>query len=237
MLPILFQGHDLIIYSYPLFMGIGWGVAYQIFWAGLPTDVNRYLGQLTFWSLFIIAWIGAKAFFILTNPNEIDVNELSFWFGGGFVFYGGLIFGSAFITLLKFLRPNEFSPILAALLPALAIGHAIGRVGCFLAGCCYGKVTDFFWGIHQHGAHRHPTQLLEALGLGILAICLIKRRHSKKNLEYFYLIGYGTLRLMIELLRGDIVRGSWGGFSPSMVISVALVIVGIHLKIQEKSIT
>jgi phosphatidylglycerol---prolipoprotein diacylglyceryl transferase len=236
MLPILYQNPDLIIYSYPLLMGLGWGAAYQIFMSGLPNTFSRSYSQIVFWGLFISSWIGAKVFFIITNSDgEVMVQNVNFWTGGGFVFYGGLIFGGLFLNIVRRLRPGDFTVIPNVLLPALAIGHAIGRLGCFLAGCCYGEVTDAVWGIHMHGEYRHPTQLLEAIGLTVLTFFLLQRRRSGRDLVPFYLVGYGCLRVFIELLRGDEVRGDWGGYSPSLTISFGLILLGTLLKFRKKS--
>jgi phosphatidylglycerol:prolipoprotein diacylglycerol transferase len=235
MLPILYQSHEIIIYAYPLMMGLGWGIAYQLFMQGLPQTFSRSFSQFVFWGLFLSSWLGAKAFFLLTRPEDLKIAEdLSFWTGGGFVFYGGLILGTIFLSSLRLLKPKESATVFESLLPALPVGHAIGRIGCFLAGCCYGKVTSAFWAIHQHGADRHPTQLIEALGLGILGHLLFKRRALHKSLLAFYLMGYGSLRLMIEILRGDEVRGDWGGYSPSFLVSIALLGLGFILHFREK---
>jgi phosphatidylglycerol:prolipoprotein diacylglycerol transferase len=235
MLPILYQSPNIVIYSYPLLMGLGWGVAYQFFMASLPRAFPRIFSQLIFCGLFLSSWVGSKFLFLLTRPEGKKLAEdLSFWTGGGFVFYGGLIFGGMFLYLVKILKPQQFPVLSSALLPALPIGHAIGRVGCYLAGCCYGEVTTAFWAIYQHGENRHPTQLMEAFGLGLIGYFLMKRRTLRKNLLAPYLLSYGGLRLMVELLRGDEVRGMWGGQPPSIVISVLLMGLGFFLYIQEK---
>lgn len=227
MLPILYQNHDLTLYSYPLLMGLGWGVAYQIFFAKSDIDIRH--GQILFWGIFISSWIGSKLFFYFTTytASQPDLLSLSsFWTGGGFVFYGGLIFSVLFLVIYKVLYFSLSKITLWAMLPALTFGHAIGRIGCLLAGCCFGTETDLWWGIYLHGAHRHPTQALESLGLFIIALYMLKVRPSCKSLAV-YLIGYGLLRFGIEVLRGDEVRGIWGSLTPSQWISLALIMAGI----------
>lgn len=234
MLPILYQNRDLILYSYPLLMGLGWGIAYQVFFAS--ADVKTKYAQILFWGIFISSWMGSKLFFYLTteslNDQEI-LTQASFWTGGGFVFYGGFIFVMLFLAIYKLLRLPLNLNTLWAMLPAVTLGHAIGRIGCLLAGCCFGKETDLWWGIELHGAHRHPTQALESIGLLIISAFLLK---SKRSLSSFaiYFLGYGLLRFSIEVLRGDEIRGLWGLFTPSQWISLLLIVTGLILFIYNK---
>lgn len=237
MLPILYQNHDLIIYSYPLLMGIGWGIAYQVYFSLMSPRVSRFKAQLLFWGVFLFAWIGAKILFYFTYPDDIEttiMGSVSFWTGGGFVFYGGFLGGALFLSLFKAFDKKLGLEILWPMLPALAIGHGIGRIGCFLAGCCYGKPTDFFWGVFMHDHYRHPTQLIEASVLLILGIYLIRSKSNRLNLLAQYLLVYGLLRFFIEILRGDIVRGSWGSLTPSQWISITLILAGLALLFRSK---
>jgi phosphatidylglycerol:prolipoprotein diacylglycerol transferase len=230
MLPILFQNHNLVIYTYPLFMGVAWGVGYQIFFNYLEDSFPPLKAQFLFWGIFICSWIGSKIFYLktarLSHELIIDTN---FWLGGGLVFYGGLAGGLIYLLLFKFLNPKiEFKSIWP-LLPALSIGHGIGRIGCFLAGCCYGEKTDWQWGVFQHGEYRHPTQLLEACFLFLFSFYALRICTQKKDLFVHYFITYGLVRMFLESLRGDPVRGLWGGFSPSTWVSLGLTVAGVVL--------
>lgn len=229
MLPILYQNSDLILYSYPLLMGLGWGIAYQIFFALMPATVSWKKSQALFWGIFLSAWIGAKLLFYFTYPSETTdfVKELSFWMGGGFVFYGGFLGGLLFVGLFKFLDRKLSFEMLWPVVPALTIGHGVGRIGCFLAGCCFGKPTDWFWGIFLHDHYRHPTQLIEAGGLLVLGVFLLRSKAPRYKLVTSYLITYGILRLIVEGLRGDEVRGHWGMLTPSQWISLLLISSGL----------
>lgn len=234
MLPILFQSHDLILYSYPLLMGLGWGVAYQVFFSRV--EISLKYGQLLFWGIFISSWIGSKLFFYFTTTTDYKNDlllEASFWTGGGFVFYGGLLFVLVFLGLYKLLKFPLSVQNLWAMLPALTLGHAIGRIGCFLAGCCYGTETSHWWGIHLHGASRHPTQLFESLGLFVISFYILKSRASIKSFA-IYFMGYGVLRFGIEILRGDEIRGLWGPLTPSQWISLGLISMGLMLLLSPK---
>jgi len=234
MLPILFQNHDLILYSYPLLMGLGWGVAYQVFFSRV--QIRPIYGQFLFWGIFLSSWIGSKLFFYFTSTTEYKnalLFEASFWTGGGFVFYGGLLFALVFLGLYKLLKFPLTVQNVWAMLPALTLGHAIGRIGCLLAGCCYGIETSAWWGIHLHGANRYPTQLIESLGLFVISFYLLRSRASLKSFSVYF-IGYGVLRFGIELLRGDEIRGLWGPLTPSQWISLGLILLGFFLLIHQK---
>ncbi len=116
------------------------------------------------------------------------------------------------------------------MVPALVIGHGIGRIGCFLAGCCFGEETDLWWGVYMHDHYRHPTQLIEASGLLLMGWYFLKaKKTSRINLMGTYLVGYGVLRIIVESLRGDLIRGEWGIMTPSQWISVLLILSGIAL--------
>lgn len=237
MLPILYQSHDLILYSYPLLMGLGWGVGYQLYFSNISSTYPRYKAHILFWGIFLSAWIGAKAFFILSYPKDFGSYylEASFWTGGGFVFYGGFLVALLFIGIFKLFDRSFKAQDLWPMLPALAIGHGIGRIGCLLAGCCFGKPTNLFWGIYLHDHYRHPTQIIEAGVLIALGIYLLKSKASKILLIGLYLLSYGTLRLGIEALRGDEIRGQWGALTPSQWISLAMIFSGLMVVFLNKN--
>ena len=224
MLPILYQSPSFVLYAYPLLMGLGWGVAYQVFFSLIENSLTWKQAQILYWGIFVSAWIGAKLLFTVTSANLLF--EPSFWIGGGFVFYGGLLFGMGFIALYHFTIKKMSSTVLWSLAVATTYGHAIGRIGCLLAGCCFGKETDLFWGIFLHDHYRHPTQALEAICLLGFGGYIHYSKKKKFTLLATYLIGYGIIRLFIESLRGDLVRGSWGPMTPSQWISCALIILG-----------
>lgn len=237
MLPILYQSRDLVIYSYPLLMGIAWGVAYQIYF-NAPIVISQFRSsQFLFWGLFIFSWVGAKILFYWTSSVDQNLlSQISFWTGGGLVFYGGFLASLIFLLIYKMTFKDFNWERLKPLFPALAIGHGIGRVGCFLAGCCYGRPTKMFWGIYLHGHYRHPTQLLEATGLLGLGYFLIKLKHHAGHvLLAYYFVMYSILRICIEFLRGDEVRGRWMGYSPSQWISITLLIMGFGIIFLNKS--
>jgi len=234
MYPIILNLTWLKIYSYPLFMGLSWGFAYHY------CENKSFLTkkQFTWFMLgnFILSWVGSKIFFLLfsAGPKSAEYLESSnFWLGGGFVFYGGLIFCLLFTYLfLKFTKVPFTS--LIHFVPAVAYAHGIGRIGCFLAGCCYGLETNHFLAVRLHDHLVLPTQLFES------ALCLFIGKYLehlikvKKNFLVLptYLLIYGMGRFFLEFLRGDSVRGSFGGLASSQWVSIFMIVLASFLNLK-----
>ena len=244
------------MYPYPLF-----GVI-DLYWIFIIVGV---LGAFLFLRIFSSKLnIPAKVFnFLLLNGiltvvvgylfailfqdfyHLIDTGEWS-W-NAGATFYGGLIGGTLFFILFYlfggklFFKDNShisyFPLVVNCVLTVVALGHAFGRIGCLMDGCCYGQVTDSWIGIHMYfdpdGVKRIPTQLLESLFLfmlfGVLTYFLVKRKNE--YIASIYMISYGIWRFTIEYFRGDAERGSLGSsyLWPSQIIAIVLVIAGIGL--------
>lgn len=149
---------------------------------------------------------------------------------GGSIFYGGLT--GAVLAALIYLKATkqpvgEYFDLLA---PAIPLFHAFGRIGCFMAGCCYGVVCDVGYVYTSspvelaNGVKRFPVQLLEsALCLVIFFILLILMRKNifRRRLIWIYFLCYSVVRFFTEFLRGDDYRGVYGMFSLSQWISIA----------------
>ncbi|TVR50613.1 MAG: hypothetical protein EA421_16910 [Gemmatimonadales bacterium] len=137
----------------------------------------------------------------------------------GFTFYGGFLTGTLFYILASARRMSgeqTWRTLNCAVIP-IALAHGIGRVGCFLAGCCYGEFIG-------ESSVRHPTQLYEAGGLFVLTGALsVQQRRYAHLLVPVYLLAYATLRFGVEFLRADD-RGEWLGLSTSQWISLALIL-------------
>jgi phosphatidylglycerol---prolipoprotein diacylglyceryl transferase len=191
--------------------------------------------------------VGAKILYIINDwstyvahPREIF--SLSTLQAGG-VFSGGLI--GALIAAVWFIRKHHM-PALAtcdAFAPGLALGHAIGRIGCFAAGCCYGKPTTHFWGVTftnplasalvgtPLGVPLEPTQLFESaveLANFFILMWMLKRKRFDGQVFAAYVILYGVARYFLEFIRDDPGRGSvFGGImTGTQLISICLVILG-----------
>lgn len=227
-----FKLFGITFFTYSLAMGAAWGLAFQV--ARNLSKSNAlekqwgefYRLKFFFFGTLIISWVGAKGFYLLSGDfsgkGEAAVSA-NFWLGGGFVFYGGLI--SALIFALIFaLKTKQPAYKFNIFVPALAIGHGIGRLGCFLAGCCYGKAYQGFGSVHLHGLDRWPTQLIEAFFLLLFGVLAMRKKwQGHKDLTLYYLGYYAILRFGIEFLRGDRVRGIWfANLSTSQLVSLGL---------------
>ena len=191
--------------------------------------------------------VGAKVLYIINDwsiyaAHTREIFSISTLQAGG-VFSGGLI--GAFAAAAWYIRKHHM-PALAtcdAFAPGLAIGHAIGRVGCFAAGCCYGKPTHHFWGVtftnplanYWTGTPLNqslePTQLLESaaeLAIFFTLMWMFKRKKFDGQVFGAYLFLYGVARFFLEFLRDDPGRGEvFGGImSGTQLISICLVLGG-----------
>lgn len=199
---------------------------------------------------FLGGLIGSKLLFIATVfPQFVsDFNSwgkenisifLAVYMSTGFVFFGG--FYGAVIAILLYSKFSHFSleKIINAILPALPIGHAIGRLGCFSAGCCYGVETQSPVAVVFQESEIAPTdvplvpvQLYEAIGnflIFIFIVFLRKKRVPAEKLFAAYLLSYGTLRFINEFFRGDMYRGFIGPLSTSQVFSIINLVIGFVL--------
>lgn len=178
------------------------------------------------------------------------------WSFGTISFLGGLIGGVAcLLVLLKFVYKADnkgIKSIMDTVIIGVVLAHAFGRIGCFLAGCCYGIPTDSFLGVVFPHGHAHdafpgiplfPVQLFEALFLFVLFFVLANLKCLRGYQLETYLIAYGGWRILLELIRGDD-RGSIFGFitteynvfpTPSQYLSFLLLITGIILLCKAKT--
>lgn len=182
-------------------------------------DANRIV-DLGFCCL-LSGFVGARLLYVLTQwsffaqePSAI----FKFW-EGGLVFYGGPLF--AFPAGLWFVRRYKMPVWKTAdiILPSLVIAHSMGRLGCLSAGCCYGKPTGTQYGIRLYselvdpqlrGVLLHPTQLYEAFSLLVLFFGLMwvyRRKKFDGEVALVYFIVYPVIRSIIEIYRGDQIRG------------------------------
>lgn len=213
---------NIPIHTYGLMIAVGFltGV-YTVRKLAARSGVKPDLvSDLAFW-LLMIGFAGARLLYIITrldffiaNPGEI----LRVW-EGGLVFFGGLIAATAYA--FWFFRKHQLQvwKMTDILSPGVVVAHAFGRVGCLAAGCCYGKPTGAPWGIRLNselvdfqlrGIPLHPTQIYESTALfilfaGMLWVFRHKKFDGQVGLTYFML--YPVIRSIIEIFRGDTVRG------------------------------
>ena len=146
-------------------------------------------------------------------------------FTGGLVYYGGFILAAAGALLFCRAMRWDSGRLSAVIVPCLPLAHAIGRVGCFLAGCCYGRASDGFLSVMlpDLGIRVLPVQLFEAAGELVIFVILLMTLKKTGALKRYILL-YAPLRFALEFLRGDAIRGGFLWFSTSQWLSLILVL-------------
>ncbi|MCL2052332.1 MAG: prolipoprotein diacylglyceryl transferase [Lachnospiraceae bacterium] len=241
----LFSIGPITLYGYGLMIGIGIFVCF--FMAdrrakkfGLDADVIFNVGFLS----VIGGFITSKLFFIAMDLPNIIRNGifLKSLISNGFIVYGGLIGGV--LTAIAYLRLKKipFMPYFDLAAPSMAVAQAIGRLGCVIAGCCYGRVTDSAFGIifenssfAPNGIKLIPTQLISSLGNFAIMFALLfyaKRKPKAGRVGALYIILYAVGRFFIEFFRNDY-RGSVGPLSVSQLISLIVLIPGVWLFVRK----
>jgi phosphatidylglycerol:prolipoprotein diacylglycerol transferase len=215
--PELFSIGPLTLHTYGLLVALGIVVGIMV-----TIPIGRSQGidfqKIMDMGLIIVFMgiIGSRLAYVLINfsyykTNPIDIIKL--WHGG-LVFSGGLI--AVLFAMFWYARQGSHSiwQIGDLWAPAAAIGQGIGRIGCFMAGCCYGKPTDISWGIVFTDPRSlaplniplHPTQLYSSLS-GLIIFIILMILSAKKKFEgqvlLWFLILHSTGRLLIERFRGD----------------------------------
>lgn len=199
-----------------------------------------------FWAL-IGGLIGARLLFLVILVADRGWGGFSWsevFFGAG-VFYGGLAgFFGGFVVCSRW---YDFSlwDYADVCFPGVVFAHALGRIGCFMAGCCYGSPTNSFLSVTftnpvsgatfgtPLGVPLHPVQLYEAAGevaIGIVLLVLLERRSYVGQILPAYLLLYSPLRFGLEFIRNDF-RGEWfgGALSTSQVLAIVAIPVGLAL--------
>jgi len=216
MYPILFKFGFLQIYSYGLMVALAFWVSVSLlarrgYVLGLGRD---FFWNLSFWALSG-GILGGRLMYILLNLDFFlkDPLEIFKLWHGGLVWYGGFIAG--LLSAVFYLKRNN-APILKTLdlaAPFIALAHSIGRIGCFLNGCCYGRPVS--WGVYfpQHYERLIPAQLISSIDL--LAIFIIlrfleERPHRPGSIVVYYLLFSSLERFLAEFLRDDSARNFFG---------------------------
>jgi len=251
MFPVLISIFGFKIHTYGLLMAIGFITALSLsarYAKKVDIEANKIM-DLGLWTLISVI-VGGKLLLLIVNFKDYmaQPSEIFFLlFRLAVVYYGGLIL--ALIVDIWFLRRNKIDFWLTGdvVAPYIALGHSIGRLGCFASGCCYGKPTDMPWGVRFTNQYSHdmfgvplnipihPTQLYSSLMLlTIFFVLLFLRRIKTFNGQILcsYMLLYSCGRFLIENFRGD-PRGSLfnGNLSTSQFISIILAIFAIFMLI------
>ncbi|MDR2386072.1 MAG: prolipoprotein diacylglyceryl transferase [Deltaproteobacteria bacterium] len=200
--------------------------------------------DLAFW-LIIAGLVGSRLAYVIFNPKNFlnsPLKAFKYW-EGGLMFQGGLILGLLVVIVLAALGRFKFLLMADALAPALALGQAIGRLGCFVAGCCYGRLAPSHFplaltfppgSLAPAGIPLYPTQLAESLGL--LAICFLLTKvlngpRPAGLILALYLSLAGFLRFVVDLFRGDYRGPQVLDLAPTSYAAAGLALLGLALTI------
>lgn len=192
-----------------------------------------------FWCAIFGGALGSKILYYTVNIQEV-IKEPSILlnFQNGWVVYGGIIGGV--LTSWGYIRfkKEDFVRYLDLVLPAVALAQGFGRIGCFFAGCCYGRETDSALGITYwqsdfapNGVKLVPTQIYSSIGdfaIAFLLMAYAKKKPAKGRVAAGYCIMYSIGRFIIEMFRNDY-RGEYGPFSTSQLISIFILAIGIMM--------
>ena len=242
MYPKLLELGVINIYTYGVLVAAAYLIGLQVAVArgrsrGLPPERLMGLG----FAILLGAIVGAKLLLFVVDIDYFTSDPANLWVlaRSAGVFYGGFVL--AVVVAFWYMRRHGM-PVWTtcdAFAPGIAVGQAVGRLGCLLAGCCYGRPTDVPWGITFTNplaaanagtplhAVLHPTQPYESLAaLGILGILLLVERRGPRFPGFTfltYLLAYGTARFVIEIYRGDPRGAVFEVMSTSQFISALLV--------------
>ena len=217
MFPDLFSIGPLTIHTYGLFVALGFvaGIAVTI-WLGKSHGMTPQQIMDMGFIIILSGIIGSRLAYILMNFSFYKGNpvEMIRLWNGGLVFSGGLI--AVVFAMIWYARHHGLNILEIGDLwsPAAAIGQSLGRVGCFMAGCCYGRPTDIPWSVTFTNPKSlallnipiHPAQLYSSLLNLIIFIALLIltfKKTFKGQVFLWFLILHSTARLLLERFRGD----------------------------------
>lgn len=242
--PILFRLGNITIYSFGTFLAAAFIVG---LWLTRREMKDRGLEQDAAYDLVlgvaVGALFGARLFYVVghwtdfyaSNPAEI----LRIW-NGGLVFYGGLLGGAIGLIIIALVKRMDIIRLADTVAAPLSLGTAIGRIGCFLNGCCYGIPAKAPWGLNFFGDKRYlPTQLIEMawalIMFGVIFFWLEKKYEFKSDGSVFliYLAMYSFGRFFVEFVR----YANWhlfGIFTFSQLLSIVVFAISLTMIVRRR---
>jgi len=207
--PILFKFGIVTIYSYGFMLFVAVLISLNLlvksaekkgYSADLMTDLVI--------TILLSGIIGARLLYVMLNLGFYKNNpkEIVMLHHGGLAVLGGVVLGTAAVFIFCKHRKLNFLEIVDLVSPYIALAHSIGRIGCFLNGCCYGLPSRFGIYFPVHQAKLIPSQLIESFLLFVLFILLrIKqeRAHQQGAIFVSYILYYSAIRFLVEFIRAD----------------------------------
>lgn len=237
MYPLITIG-KMQIMTFSLFTLISIFICFGVLAYKYRFDIKQfYLIRKTVLHAVIGIIIGGKTLSALTLFDGSVKNFFYWLIYGGTVFYGGFIGGMLSLFIICKRNNINFLYISDNVLGILPLGQAIGRIGCYFNGCCYGKITNgvlaYDYVVQGIKTSVYPTWFIEMVGCLIIFLIFKKKKFKDGggDTTFLYLILYSILRFFIEFLRGDEIRGIYlGGLSTSQIISILIVILTLIMK-------
>ena len=200
---------------------------------GMDTDILYGI----FWCAVLGGSAGSRLLYYIVSFRDILRDPSILWnFQNGWVVYGGIIGGVLASMVYCRYKKADFVRYLDLVIPSVAFAVGCGRLGCFFAGCCYGRETDSIFHIQYwqseyapNGVKLIPTQIYSSIGdfaLAFLLMAYAKREPKKGKIAAGYGILYSIGRFVIEMFRNDH-RGALGALSTSQMISIVILVLGI----------
>ena len=241
--PIIAKFGPVTIYSYGMMIAIAF--VFGIYLARIEAARKNLKKDLIYdFSFYLIigALIGARLYYIsFFNPRSFIEEPLSIFriWQGGLAIHGGILGGIVACILFAKQRGISFWKLADLVAPSLILGQAIGRIGCFLNGCCYGVPTESIFGVKfpQIAVAVHPTQLYE-LTLDLIGFFVLWGMRQKIKFDgglfLLYLMIYNSIRIAVSSLRGDSLY-IWGtDIRIAQVISAVIFIIALALYIRRE---
>lgn len=204
-----------------------------VYWGLKRVDLKRVFGIDLAFLILVSGLVGGRFFHVfyedLSFYQQEPLAALKLW-QGGFVFYGGLFFALLSAFIFCRLKQQSFLAWADFFAPYLAAGYIYGRLGCFIAGCCFGSYCDLPWAI----AEKHPTQLYAMMTEFLVLLFLLsekKQARPRGVIFGWWLVGHGIGRIFMEHYRADF-RGEFIlGLSISFWVSLLIILAGSGLLI------
>ncbi len=230
-------GFDVYWYGILIALGIALAVVLACFLCKHRNLSKDDIFELLLWVL-PPAIIGARLYYLIFNNGPWGWEAFAIW-NGGLAVYGSVIGGAIGVIIYCVVRKKNFLDVADVVVPCLLLGQAVGRIGCFCSGCCYGfEITDPAWqffpvGIYlEDGSWHLATMIYESffcfVFCAILSV-LIRKTQTKGLCFGLYMLLYGTLRAVLENFRDASEALFIGPLKVSLLLSIMLAVAGLCL--------
>lgn len=233
---VLFKIGGFEIYSYAVLVLVGFLVALLI---AVRLGARRGIRSDTMMDaafyMLLAGILGARAAYVMLHWQQYQADPLQILNlrQGGLTIHGSLVLGTLATWAFCRIRKVSFGDLVDAMSPGLVVGAAIGRIGCYLNGCCYGVATTLPWGVvfpAVDALHRHPTQIYDMildLGLAALLGWWFTRRAPSGEVFLVFWVGYSIVRFVIDFWRDEPM--AWAGMTLAQLVSAGIGLVALAL--------